>query len=98
MYMALKPSRGQLKLFGQDVTSLTRRETALMRRRIGIVFQEFRLLEHLTAFENVTLPLRVAHQPRENYYDDVVELLNWVGLGERMHAYPATLSGGNSKE
>jgi len=68
-----------------------------MRRRIGVVFQEFRLLDHLTTFENVALPLKVRGQKESNYKADVVELLNWVGLGERMHVRPPTLSGGEKQ-
>src|SRR3546814_5502072 len=62
MYLAQHPSAGQVALFGRDVTGLTRRETALLRRRIGVVFQDFRLLDHLTARENVALPLRIGGQ------------------------------------
>ncbi len=68
-----------------------------MRRHIGIVFQEFRLLDHLTTFENVALPLRVLGQPESAYRANVTELLEWVGLGERMDALPALLSGGEKQ-
>jgi cell division transport system ATP-binding protein len=68
-----------------------------MRRHIGIVFQEFRLLDHLTTFENVALPLRVLGQPESEYRPNVTELLEWVGLGERMHALPTLLSGGEKQ-
>ena len=68
-----------------------------LRRRIGVVFQDFRLLDHLTVFDNVALPLRVAGQARSSYAEDVAELLAWVGLGERMDAFPSTLSGGEQQ-
>ena len=68
-----------------------------MRRHIGIVFQEFRLLDHLTTFENVALPLRVLGQPESEYRPNVTELLEWVGLGERMNALPSLLSGGEKQ-
>lgn len=94
IYAALKPSRGRVTLFGRDTRELDRNHLALLRRRIGIVFQEFRLLDHLNAFENVALPLRVAGERERDYADDVAELLRWVGLGERLEAKPSTLSGG----
>ena len=64
---------------------------------MGVVFQEFRLLDHLTAFDNVALPLRLAGLKPRAYQGDVAELLNWVGLGPRMHALPASLSGGEKQ-
>jgi cell division transport system ATP-binding protein len=68
-----------------------------LRRRIGIVFQDFRLLDHMTTYENVSLPLRVMGQPEESYREEVIELLSWVGLGERMWALPPVLSGGEKQ-
>ena len=68
-----------------------------MRRRIGVVFQEFRLLDHLSAYDNVALPMKVAGVNHNQYREDVSELLNWVGLGDRMHARPPTLSGGEKQ-
>ena len=84
-------------MFGEDVMDLDQDRLLLMRRHIGIVFQEFRLLDHLTTFENVALPLRVLGQPESQYRANVEELLEWVGLGERMHAHPALLSGGEKQ-
>lgn len=97
MYLALRPSRGIMTLFEQDVSGVKRRDLPEIRRRIGIVFQEFRLLEHLTTFENIALPFRAAGREVEDYYGDVVELLEWVGLGGKMHALPAVLSGGEKQ-
>lgn len=97
IYLAHRPSRGLIGLFGQDVSSTPHAELPLLRRRIGVVFQEFRLLDHLSAFENAALPLRVAGARPADYHRDVVELLQWVGLGERLHAMPATLSGGEKQ-
>jgi cell division transport system ATP-binding protein len=68
-----------------------------LRRRIGVVFQDFRLLDHLTTFENVALPLRVLGREESAYRADVAELLRWVGLGDRMHAFPPVLSGGEKQ-
>ncbi len=96
-YLHLAPSRGLINLFGQDVALLSPAEQQALKRRIGVVLQDFRLIDHLSVFENVALPLRVAGQPRASYADDVVELLQWVGLGHRMQALPPTLSGGEQQ-
>jgi len=97
MYLWQRPTQGRISLFGRDVTQLSRHDKALMRRRIGVVFQDFRLLNHLTALENVALPLRVAGRSSPTLDDHVKELLAWVGLGDHIHAYPATLSGGQQQ-
>ncbi len=97
LYLAIRPSRGEVRLFGRNTNRLSRRELAATRRRVGVVFQEFRLLEHLSAYENAALPLRVMGRRERDYREDVEELLAWVGLGERMHARPATLSGGEQQ-
>ena len=97
MYLALRPSRGLVSLFGQDVSTLSRSALASLRRRIGVVFQEFRLLNHLSTFENVALPLLVRGEQLKTYRQDVLELLEWVGLGERIHARPNVLSGGEQQ-
>ncbi len=96
-YLALRPTAGRVSLFGVDTSRLPRKDLAPLRRRIGVVFQEFRLLDHLSAYENVALPLRVLGQPEKAYRDDVIELLKWVGLGDRLQARPATLSGGEKQ-
>jgi cell division transport system ATP-binding protein len=97
MYLGEAPSRGLIRLFGYDLATTRRRARPALRRRIGVVFQDFRLLNHLSAFDNVALPLRIGgHDPR-NYRRDVEELLAWVGLRERMHANPPTLSGGEQQ-
>lgn len=95
--MSIKPTRGLVSIFDRDVTALERKDLALLRSRVGIVFQEFRLLDHLTTFENVALPLRVTGRPFKDYREDVEELLRWVGLGERMHVLPPVLSGGEKQ-
>jgi cell division transport system ATP-binding protein len=96
-FLSLKPSRGLISVFGRDAAMLTRNELPEVRRRIGVVFQDFRLLDHLTTFENVALPLRVLGQEEIRYRADVIELLRWVGLGDRMHAFPPVLSGGEKQ-
>jgi cell division transport system ATP-binding protein len=97
IYLAAKPSRGRVSFFGRDAATLPRKDLPFLRRRIGVVFQEFRLLPHLSVFENTALPLRVAGKKRADYAEDVAELLAWVGLGDKMSASPATLSGGEQQ-
>jgi cell division transport system ATP-binding protein len=97
LFLSLQPSRGQLQLFGQDVSRIAPARRAQLRRRIGIVFQDFRLLDHLTTWENVALPLSVVGRKIKDYKEDVTDLLQWVGLGERMHAFPSLLSGGEKQ-
>ena len=97
LFMSLHPTRGALQLFGQDVTRVSAAKRAQLRRRIGIVFQDFRLLDHLTTWQNVALPLRVVGKHESDYKEDVTDLLQWVGLGERMDHFPSVLSGGEKQ-
>jgi cell division transport system ATP-binding protein len=97
LFMSLKPTRGLITIFGKDRSRITREELPLLRRRIGVVFQDFRLLDHLTTYENVALPLRVRGRDETTYRSDVTELLKWVGLGDRMHVLPPVLSGGEKQ-
>lgn len=95
--LAERASRGAVSMFGRDLAATPRAEWPALRRRIGVVFQDFRLLDHLTAYENVALPLRILGKPESAWRADVEEIVNWVGLGERMHARPPTLSGGEKQ-
>jgi cell division transport system ATP-binding protein len=97
LFLALKPTRGKISLFGEDVTTFDRASLPMIRRRIGVVFQEFRLLDHLTTYDNVALPLRVAGQRESSYRADVMDLLSWVGLSDQAGAYPPVLSGGEKQ-
>ena len=97
LFMSLKPTRGLVRVFGRDTATVGRDELPGLRRRIGVVFQDFRLLDHLTTYENVALPLRVLGKEEASYRADVVELLDWVGLGDRMGAFPPILSGGEKQ-
>ena len=97
IYLALKPTRGLISLFGQEIASTPRHELPPIRRQLGVVFQEFRLLDHLSAFDNVALPLRVAGARKSDVQKHVVELLNWVGLKDHLDARPPTLSGGQQQ-
>lgn len=97
LFLAARPSKGLMHLFGQDVSAVPRGEQPFLRRRIGVVYQEFKLLEHLSVFDNAALPLRIEGRKPDTYRNDVAELLAWVGLRNRMHAMPATLSGGEKQ-
>ena len=97
LFLALKPTRGLITVLGRDASTLSRKDLPSIRRRIGVVFQDFRLLEHMTTYENVALPLRVRGKDESSYRRDVVELIKWVGLGERMDASPVVLSGGEKQ-
>jgi cell division transport system ATP-binding protein len=97
MFLALKPTRGLISIFDREVSSLAKPELPALHRRIGVVFQDFRLLDHLTTFENVALPFRVLGREEPSYRADVIDLLRWVGLGDRVHAFPPVLSGGEKQ-
>jgi cell division transport system ATP-binding protein len=97
LFLAHRPSRGLITLFGRDVATLPRRALPTMRRKIGVVFQDFRLLDHLTALENVALPLKVAGARAAKVLEHVAELLRWVGLEKHIHARPKVLSGGEQQ-
>lgn len=97
LFMSLQPTRGLITLFGHDVANLTKDAMATLRRRIGLVFQDFRLIDHLNTYENVALPLRVLGRSEAGYRNEVIELLRWVGLGDRLWALPPVLSGGEKQ-
>ncbi|MGB7287815.1 MAG: cell division ATP-binding protein FtsE [Salaquimonas sp.] len=97
MLMSLKPTRGVVRVFGQEAAKIPRQTMPEIRRKVGVVFQDFRLLNHLTTYENVALPLKVLGKDEASYRSDVTDLLKWVGLGERMHALPPVLSGGEKQ-
>lgn len=97
MYLAIKPTSGRIDLLDTDTTDLDRRGMALLRRRIGVVYQDFRLLRHLSAYDNVALPLRLARRREVQVRADVTELLRWVGLAGRLDHRPEELSGGEQQ-
>ena len=97
LYLAQRPSRGAIRMFGSDVITLPRDRLPAYRRRMGVVFQDFRLVEHLSAFDNVALPLRVAGVREADLLRPVADMLEWVGLAGRSEARPATLSGGEQQ-
>ena len=95
--LALPPTRGLISIFGEDASQLDKSAITALRRKVGVVFQDFRLLDHLTTYQNVALPLRVQERNEAGYRAEVTELLQWVGLGERMHVFPPVLSGGEKQ-
>ena len=97
LYLAQRPSRGVVRLFGEDTVTMPRARLPGFRRRIGVVFQDFRLVPHLSTWDNIALPLRVAGVVEGDLEQPVREMLAWVGLAERAHARPATLSGGEQQ-
>ncbi|MBV9537870.1 MAG: ATP-binding cassette domain-containing protein [Acidisphaera sp.] len=97
LHLAVRPSRGRLTLLGEDIAAVGRSTLPALRRRIGMVFQDFRLLPHLSAFDNVALPLRIDGRPEGQIHADATEMLRWVGLLDRMRARPAELSGGEQQ-
>ena len=97
LYLAQRPTRGRIRLFGEELTDAARDLLPPFRRRIGVVFQDFRLIRHLSAFDNVALPLRVAGASEEEVEGPVREMLAWVGLADRASARPPTLSGGEQQ-
>lgn len=97
LYLGRRPTRGMVEAFGHNTNLLDRQSLAELRQKIGVVFQDFRLLPHMSAFDNVALPLRINGVPEKKIKDHVEELLDWVGLGDSMHRLPPTLSGGQQQ-
>ncbi len=97
LHLAVRPTEGRLTLLDQDIGAAARSRLPVLRRRIGMVFQDFRLLPHLSAFDNVALPLRLAGRPEGQVRVDAVELLSWVGLSRKLQSRPAELSGGEQQ-
>ncbi len=97
LYMGLKPAGGTLKIFGENVSELSSDEVCNFRQKIGVVFQDYNLVEHLTILENVALPLKVRGETQRAREHQAKELLDWVGLGNCFNLYPEQLSGGQKQ-
>jgi len=97
LYLGRYPTRGLVSMFGQNIGQLDRHEIKKIRQRIGVVFQDFRLLNHMSAFDNIALPLRISGQGEKEIKENVDELMEWVGLGDHRHMLPNTLSGGQQQ-
>jgi cell division transport system ATP-binding protein len=97
MYLGRKPTRGLVTMFGRNINDMDRAQLCALRQKIGVVFQEFRLLSHLSVFDNVALPMRISGHRESEVKSNVDELLEWVGLGDYKNALPLTLSGGQQQ-
>lgn len=97
LYLGQQPTRGVISMFGRDMATLKRKSLPEVRRQIGVVFQDFRLLPHLSAFDNIALPLRISGLDEKSIRKHVGELMSWVGLGDKMECRPPTLSGGEQQ-
>jgi len=97
MYLAQRPSTGTIRVFGNSLRTASRDSLAVLRRKIGVVFQDFHLLEHLSAFDNVAIPLRICDMNENEIKKRVCEMLKWVGLEDNMYKPCATLSGGEKQ-
>jgi len=97
MYLGRRPTRGLVTMFGHNINGMDRGQLVPIRQRIGVVFQDYRLLPHLSTFDNVALPLRIQGKPEKEVRTNVTELLEWVGLGEQKSALPNTMSGGQQQ-
>ena len=94
MNLSLRPTRGEVVIFGAPSGALRRSVMPRLRRQIGVIFQDFRLLPHLSAFDNVALPLRLGGRPEGQVRADVMEMLRWMGLTGKLVSLPEELSGG----
>ncbi|MFA5122251.1 cell division ATP-binding protein FtsE [Zavarzinia sp.] len=97
MFLAHRPSRGMVELLGKDISRLPRPGLPELRRQIGVVYQDFRLIDHMSVFDNVALPMRIAGSPPDEVDAHVEELLSWVGLADKIAATPPELSGGEQQ-
>ena len=95
--LRLRAARGSLHMFGEDVTALGRELLPSYRRRVGIVQQDYGLLEHLTVAENVALPLKIAGEDHKQMQLKVSEMLDWVELRQYFYERPSVLSGGQKQ-
>jgi cell division transport system ATP-binding protein len=94
MNMSLRPTRGEVIILGAQSRSIRRSVMPRLRRQIGVIFQDFHLLPHLSAFDNVALPLRLGGRPEGQVRADVLEMLRWMGLNGKLVSLPEDLSGG----
>jgi D-methionine transport system ATP-binding protein len=92
-----EPDSGKIIIAGQEITAMNKKELQLARRKIGMIFQQFNLLDAKTVFENVAFPLQVSNYPKKQIKSRVEEILDLVGLANKSKAYPLQLSGGQKQ-
>jgi len=97
LYGAEKPNRGQILINGQNITRMLSAKIPLLRRSLGIVFQDFKLLTRRTVFENVAFPLEVQGRKRYEVSKKVYQTLKYVGLEHKLQRHPLELSGGEQQ-
>jgi len=97
LHVGKLPSRGVMRIFGSDITAASRGERAKIRRKIGVIFQNYRLLPHLSVFDNIALPLRLADAPEPKIKQAVTDIVEWIGLGDNLKSKPVFLSGGQQQ-
>ncbi len=93
-YQALMPTRGTLRILDRDVRGLHREDIAQIRRRIGVVHQDCKFIDHLTMMDNIRMPLQVSGRAGELDDANFQDLISWVGLSSHMNALPPELSSG----
>lgn len=97
LHIGLLPSRGDIRIFDQDIMRSTRTERANLRRNIGVIFQNFQLLPHLSLYDNIAMPLRLTKIPETKIETAVTEMISWIGLKDYIRVKPAFLSGGQQQ-
>ena len=93
----LTPTEGSITVMNQDLSTVNRKNLPFIRRQIGTVFQDFRLLKNRTVYENVAFAMQVVEAPKSQIKQRVPELLTMVGLGNKANSYPRELSGGEQQ-
>ncbi|HPN15231.1 MAG TPA: cell division ATP-binding protein FtsE [bacterium] len=92
-----RPTKGTIVIGGWDITKIKRREIPYLRRQIGVIFQDFKLLQKKTVWENIAFALEVAGEPRRRIREVVPHVLKIVGLDQKAHRFPRQLSGGEQQ-
>ena len=97
LYMGLLPTRGDIDFFGQPAKALSRKDRTKIRQKIGVIFQDFRLIPYLNLFDNMALPLRLSNMAESKIETAVHDMAEWIGLRDYLKSKPAFLSGGQQQ-
>ena len=97
IYLGIRPTNGYAYIFGKESKKYTNKQIALMRQNISVVFQDYKLLPHLSAYDNVALPLRIKGEDNKTIDNKVRAIIKWVGLEKHLNNLPETLSGGQQQ-